>query len=1188
MITYVQEQHIAILLETRTNDLTRLSSGLHSHTICYHNNVEIGGRRGQGVAVFLHSSLEGLVQMWKVSEFFQAVWLRINGSVFGVQGRVLLGAVYINPQSSTRSDNDISLMFSHLQNDISEAQNESQHLILLGDFNAHLDNVPDQFPEGHISMLLRIPELGSTRVGQYKDRANTAGRCLKDIALETPLILTTGRGKGDRGQPTFFGYNTPFNPSRTEHILMSIALFFCCQNISVLHDFDSADHRPLLCHFKCKCLLPHIDLRLPSQIVRKGRGKHLVWKSEHKDAFASHILESETALQFFRDSVRNQEHQTSYQCFLDLIIHAADATGMTARQVSRRRQLGLPMAPWFDATCHNFKRRIRWNTRHNQHDAELKKEFNTYCRLRKRQYKKEKADEVVGLIDSRSPEVYKLMTANKHAEISPISAEAWTQHLRSHFVQPQENVSDMMGVRSNLPTRHQLLSGQLRSGQVLPSDIAVPPGPGGRFRQMNTTFLRSTERAPVYKLPPTHTLATTVQKNISKVNMQSSPGFDPFSASFIKHAEKTVQDERGKRHTENVLLPLLTDLFHLFLSDGVTPYLWNKVKITPLHKKGPTTSPQNYRLLAINGCIYRLFANVVRDLLTDWALAEHQIPDSQFGFCPTRNTIQPLFVLRHILATAKKEKRKVYTAFLDLLAAYDSIPRERLWEHLQKIRTPQYLRDIIQTMYRGCLYLLVDGDKFSEEVAPNRGLKQGCPLSPLLYSLYTNDIDRFLDVQKGAVTALDPVKVPHCDYADDIALTSNTAENLQFQLDRIYAYTRFKGLKLNTDKTKVMVFFSNDTYAVSTFRYNGTPLELVNEFKYLGIILTRSGKMHTATAKMADTFRNAIARVFKTGDNKGIKHRKHAMLWLFQVFALTAGLYGCQIWATSFLTYDSSKTTSAHVLHVGFLKQLLGVKKGTDTHSLLRETGQVPIFFYWFRCTVRFWNSLLSSNNLLLEKVVRADLLLANRSDTWTYQVLHALQDLPASHQLLDAIRSRESINLKQFELTLREHIIGGWRELDILTPHEAHHSSRIMRTYHTHFGVPLGTAPGWWDDKKRNHKPVLPLYLRKDLSSNLSRALSCLRLSCHNFLVQKMRHARNRIPYELRICDKCDWHIVQDEEHVLLDCPHEQLVSLRTQHQLFFPPQYEDSTTRLRNFMNQPDVSGVASFVAKCLALFP
>jgi len=228
---------------------------------------------------------------------------------------------------------------------------------------------------------------------------------------------------------------------------------------------------------------------------------------------------------------------------------------------------------------------------------------------------------------------------------------------------------------------------------------------------------------------------------------------------------------------------------------------------------------------------------------------------------------------------------------------------------------------------------------------------------------------------------------------------------------------------------------------------------------------------HTAAEKMAENLRLAIARVYRTGSSKGITHRKHAMLWLFQVFALTAGLYGCQVWAT-FVTdiwYDSSVTTRAHVLHLGLLKKLLGVKKGTHTHCVLRESGQMPIFFYWFRCTIRFWNSLLFSNNPLLEEIVRADLLLANISDTWTYQVLHALQDLPTSQQLLDAIRSRQTINLGQFGLTLREHIIGGWKDLDILTPHEAHHSSRIMRTYHTHFGVPLGNTPGWWDDRKES-----------------------------------------------------------------------------------------------------------------------
>ena len=77
------------------------------------------------MAIFIHNSLAGLVQLWRVSEFYQAVWIYINGSVFGVQGRVLLGAVYINPRSFSPSEAEISQMFSHMQHDVSEALSDS-------------------------------------------------------------------------------------------------------------------------------------------------------------------------------------------------------------------------------------------------------------------------------------------------------------------------------------------------------------------------------------------------------------------------------------------------------------------------------------------------------------------------------------------------------------------------------------------------------------------------------------------------------------------------------------------------------------------------------------------------------------------------------------------------------------------------------------------------------------------------------------------------------------------------------------------------------------------------------------------------------------------------------------------------------------------------------------------------------
>lgn len=82
--------------------------------------------------------------------------------------------------------------------------------------------------------------------------------------------------------------------------------------------------------------------------------------------------------------------------------------------------------------------------------------------------------------------------------------------------------------------------------------------------------------------------------------------------------------------------------------------------------------------------------------------------------------------------------------------------RSFAWRHLQIIKTPQYLRDIIQAMYTGYIYLLIYGEKTSEEVAPNRGMNRAALWVPFCTPfIYNNDMHRFLTVQIGAATALD-------------------------------------------------------------------------------------------------------------------------------------------------------------------------------------------------------------------------------------------------------------------------------------------------------------------------------------------------------------------------------------------------------------------------------------------------
>ncbi len=127
-----------------------------------------------------------------------------------------------------------------------------------------------------------------------------------------------------------------------------------------------------------------------------------------------------------------------------------------------------------------------------------------------------------------------------------------------------------------------------------------------------------------------------------------------------------------------------------------------------------------------------------------------------------------------------------------------------------------------------------------------------------------------------------------------------------------------------------------------------------------------------------------------------------------------------------------------------------------------------------------------------------------------------ALHEIPGTDVYASAIMIRSKINTSDFELLLREQTIREWKDLDQIHPHDANASSRIMRTYHTHFGVLIGSQPGWWDDQKHASKPSLPSYLRHNVPNHLSCALSRLRISGHNLNVERLRQQQHRVPYEL------------------------------------------------------------------------
>ena len=100
------------------------------------------------------------------------------------------------------------------------------------------------------------------------------------------------------------------------------------------------------------------------------------------------------------------------------------------------------------------------------------------------------------------------------------------------------------------------------------------------------------------------------------MNGRASPGFDCVAASFIKNAVvvRPKPDGRGSERV-NVLAPYFAQLFNLLYDKACIPTCWKQAKLSPLYKKGPLLDPNNYRMLAVSGTMYRMYANVIRSLL---------------------------------------------------------------------------------------------------------------------------------------------------------------------------------------------------------------------------------------------------------------------------------------------------------------------------------------------------------------------------------------------------------------------------------------------------------------------------------------------------------------------------------------------------------------------------------------------
>ena len=154
------------------------------------------------------------------------------------------------------------------------------------------------------------------------------------------------------------------------------------------------------------------------------------------------------------------------------------------------------------------------------------------------------------------------------------------------------------------------------------------------------------------------------------------------------------------------------------------------------------------------------------------------------------------------------------------------------------------------------------GNQRSKFFEFNRGVRQGCILSPLLFNLYLNEFPHLLESHDT-----DPVKLPNGEalnclfYADDLVLISTSAAGLQKQINILQQYCEKWLLTINLKKTKTLIFQKQNrktTQEKYFFLLNGKEIDNVADYTYLGTTFYSNGKFSISKQRLVEKARRLI------------------------------------------------------------------------------------------------------------------------------------------------------------------------------------------------------------------------------------------------------------------------------------------------------------------------------------------
>lgn len=613
------------------------------------------------------------------------------------------------------------------------------------------------------------------------------------------------------------------------------------------------------------------------------------------------------------------------------------------------------------------------------------------------------------------------------------------------------------------------------------------------------------------------------------------------------------------------MLPLYIKLFNKVLDTGEIPEDWLTGMIIPIYKnKGSKDDTNNYRGITLLSCVGKLFTSILNQRLTDFCENNLILKEIQAGFRKGYSTLDNIYVFKTIIELFRFKKKKLFCCFVDYKKAFDSIWREALWYKLTKFGIQGKIFEVIKSLYsqvKSCVFL--DGKK-SDFFLSARGVRQGENLSPLLFSLFINDIEQEF-ISKGCKyiefndELLDNfIRLLILMYADDTIILADNENNMQAALKALQLYCDKWKLDINCSKTKICIFSRGKTNASKyNFLYDGSKIEIVDTYKYLGLEFNSSGSFKTTIESLKPQASRAMFSLISK--SRRLSLPINIQLQLYDSLVLPIMLYGCEIWGNSNIDVLDK-------LYLKYLKMVLGVQGKTCNNMVYGELGRIPLENYIKKRAIGFWARMMVNKETKISRVIYSHIrsLYTNNyyKCNWIDFIKTILQDCDLNNiwqtQQFQSVDSLKSIVGKK----LKDNFVAKWRaELNRMSSCDVY----------------------------VNFKPEFKLedYLIY-LQPILRRVICALRTN--NTRLPKVVGRFTNTPRELRYCTLCpNENLFGDEYHILLECKNPLIVTLRNK---YIPNVYTRNPSmqkciNLLGSADKPVIRKLAFFLKNVLPLF-